>query len=183
MDKILYSHNDYWAKRPLFDAIDYGCNMVEADLIYSFLKPRCSHSWRPLPCLYYGTLEDTYLKPMYQMCIDGKYTSENPIWMYVEPKTFNPLLIKPLYKLLKKYQHLAMRYTISVQDRYIHQWLRGVWLRYFMKKYKDELNLIDKKWELPNYYEIDRVDLYENTLVRRIGKQITYFLRGVFGNE
>lgn len=30
--KPIHSHNDYWRKRPLLDALLYGCNSVEADI-------------------------------------------------------------------------------------------------------------------------------------------------------
>lgn len=32
--KPLHSHNDYWRKQPLFDALSYGCQSVEGDIWY-----------------------------------------------------------------------------------------------------------------------------------------------------
>ena len=57
-----FAHNDYWHKRPLFDALDNGFSHIEADiflrnkkLIVAHILPRFKKK---------RTLEELYLKPL-----------------------------------------------------------------------------------------------------------------------
>jgi len=128
-----YAHNVYWAKNPVQDTIDNNLEALEFDLVYRMLdgKIYCSHSYRPLPCMYYGKLEK-YLSEISEVKEKIKY-------VILEPKTFNPFLMKPLYELLYRYKKVMPNfiYVMSVQyKKGPHQWLRGLWLKIFFKRYR-----------------------------------------------
>src|ERR1700753_3540208 len=57
-----YAHNDYWHKRPLFDALDNGFTYIEADIYERDGSLIVAHI---LPGLNpHRTLESLYLKPL-----------------------------------------------------------------------------------------------------------------------
>lgn len=158
---LLHSHNDYWCKRPLWDAIAYGCNMIEADIIYFNDKLMISHSWRPLESMYCGELEKTYLFPLYNYC---SLNPDKEMWMYVEFKDSNDHIIDLLYNLFKKYIISNMHYTISAQNKEWYQKPRFKTAMKFYSKYKNELNLTWKTTELAMQYQIIPVDLYPKSI-------------------
>ena len=97
---LLHSHNDYWCQHPLWDAIAYGCNKVEAYIIYFNKKCMISHSWRHLAFMYYGKLEKTYFSPLYNYC---SLNPDNDMWMHIEFKDSGVHIIPLLYTLFRKY--------------------------------------------------------------------------------
>ena len=115
---LLHSHNDYWCKRPLWDAIEYGCNMIEADIIYCNKNLMLSHSWRPFEFLCYGELEKTYLQPLRQYCLDNP---QKEMWMYVEYKDSDERINALLYNLFSEYKINNLHYTISAQSETWYQ--------------------------------------------------------------
>lgn len=181
METIIYSHNDNHCKTHcLYKAIHFGVNMVESDIIYSRFKVQCTSAWYPWPLKYIGTLEEVYCKELYNLAVHDKLPTI-PFWLYLDVKTFNPLLWKPLYNVLKKYQHPAIRYCISTQDRYFYQKPRKWWLKVFMNRYRDELGLIDKRYEMEQQYNIIRVDMYEEDFWLHLKNKIKEFLKKIFG--
>jgi len=159
--KIVYSHNDYWCKHQIYDAIAYGCDMVEADIIYMNNKIILSHSWRPFSFMCYGNLEDNYLKPLSQFCKDNP---DKTMWMYVEFKDSNKHIIELLHKLFKQYQTKNLRYTVSALGSKWYQKKRYETAMKFYKKYKDEFSLLWKETELEQQYQVISVDLYPESI-------------------
>ncbi|MCX8122712.1 MAG: hypothetical protein N3F66_00935 [Spirochaetes bacterium] len=158
---LLHSHNDYWCKRPLWDAIDYGCNMIEADIIYLNKKLMLSHSWRPFTWMCYGELEKTYLKPLSQYC---QQNPDKEMWMYVEYKDSDENINDLLYHLFKNYSIANLHYTISAQNEKWYQKGRYKTAMKFYNMYKEELQLKWKTTELAQEYEIKKVDLFPDSI-------------------
>lgn len=95
-----FSHNDYWRGRPLFDALSYRFNCVEADLWLIDGELYVAHDRpEPSPAI---TFENLYLKPLagYIRAQDGKVypESDRPFYLMVDCKTPG----EPLYEVLKK---------------------------------------------------------------------------------
>ncbi|MEO6232108.1 MAG: phosphatidylinositol-specific phospholipase C/glycerophosphodiester phosphodiesterase family protein [Ferruginibacter sp.] len=106
-----YAHNDYWHKRPLFDALDNGFTYVEADVYLRRGKLIVAHI---LPFLSKNrTLEDTYLKPLAACVAD---TSRNdaagthPLTLMIDIKSGGNETYTALKVLLSKYQHMLSAY-------------------------------------------------------------------------
>lgn len=95
-----FSHNDYWRDKPLFDALDYGFNCVEADLWLIDGELYVAHD-RPEPnnAIVFSEL---YLKPLAERIKSngGKvYAGSNrPFLLMVDCKTNG----EEMYPLLKK---------------------------------------------------------------------------------
>jgi Glycerophosphoryl diester phosphodiesterase family len=108
-----YAHNDYWHKRPLFDALDNGFSFVEADVYLRNNKLIVAHI---LPCFKKKrTLEDLYLKPLLNyMSSDNKnlFKLKNcPVTLMIDiksnaTKTYNALIL-----LLDKYKSILSEYN------------------------------------------------------------------------
>lgn len=158
---LLHSHNDYWCTRPLWDAIEYGCNMVEGDIIYLHNKLMLSHSWRPFRFMCYGELEETYLNSIHQYCTDNP---QKELWMYVEYKDSNEKINDILYNLFLNYQIANLHYTISAQNEKWYHKKRFKTAMKFYANYKDELHLLWKTTELVEQYEIKKVDLFPKSI-------------------
>lgn len=176
--KILYSHNCYKAKRPIEDSFEAGCNMLEADVVYLNDKVMLSHGWVPFECMCHGELEEVFLKPLFNMAVSNNLPKN--FWLYVEIKTGDLDIVKPLYRLLRKYKHKKINLCMSVQDRYPTQKCRAKVLAVFMENYKEELNILNKKTELPEKYEISDIDVYEKTLWDKVRRQATLIFRKLF---
>ena len=151
-----YSHNSFFCNDPVYDTLRNNLDALEFDLMYRMFSKNiyCSHSWRPLNCMYYGKLE-RYLFECYGIA----KKREKVLYFIIEPKTCNPLMMEPLYKLLNKYRHEKIIYVMSVQyKKGPHQWLRGLWLKRFFRLYKEKLGILDKRLETDLH---EQVDLYE----------------------
>jgi len=96
--KYRKSHNDEWCKNPIADALKAGCNIIEVDLVWSWGEIQASHSWRPFPFLYKGTLEDLYLT-----CGRVHALSGYGVTLYFDFKCASAHLVYSLGLLLKKY--------------------------------------------------------------------------------
>jgi hypothetical protein len=108
-----FAHNDYWHKRPLFDALENGFTYIEADiyerdgrLIVAHLFPELSYS---------RTLENLYLKPLldYVNKNNGKvYTGYNhPVTLMIDIKSDAERTYSVLKPLLQKYSEILSRYS------------------------------------------------------------------------
>src|ERR1700760_4977394 len=83
-----YAHNDYWHKRPLYDALDNGFTNIEADIYLRDDKLVVAHM---LPRLrMQKTLDSLYLKPIVA-CINGTNRNGNcpdfPIMLMIDIKS------------------------------------------------------------------------------------------------
>lgn len=107
-----YAHNDYWHKRPLFDALDNGYTYIEADIflrdgnlivthIFPFLRKK-------------RTLEKLYLKPLFDYITanndDGNLDYTYPITLMVDIKSDADKTYKTLKPLLEKYKSILSGY-------------------------------------------------------------------------
>jgi len=106
-----FAHNDYWHKRPLFDALDNGFSHIEADiflrnkkLIVAHILPRFKKK---------RTLEDLYLKPL-QECISGKNKDIPfplyPLTLMIDIKSDSNKTYASLNELLQKYKSILSSY-------------------------------------------------------------------------
>ena len=106
-----FAHNDYWHKRPLFDALDNGFTHVEADIYLRNGKLIVAHI---LPMLEKSrTLESLYLAPLMD-CINGKNTLATrpvaPITLMIDIKSNANKTYAALEVLLNKYRSVISGY-------------------------------------------------------------------------
>src|SRR5450432_2125763 len=59
-----YAHNDYWHKRPLFDALENGFTYIEADVYLRHSHLLVAH--RPPFLRKHHTIEVMYLDPLFK---------------------------------------------------------------------------------------------------------------------
>src|SRR5450432_4920900 len=59
-----YAHNDYWHKRPLFDALENGFTYIEADVYLRNSKLLVAHRPPFLKLRRKHTIESLYLNPL-----------------------------------------------------------------------------------------------------------------------
>ncbi len=137
-----YSHNAYWNKNPVGDTIYAGLDAIEFDIVYSLLRKTiyCSHSWKPLDCMYYGSLN----KNLFFIKLNNEQKSKKIKYVIIESKSFW-INQKKLHSIMKRYFPLDIVYVMSVQNKYFWQKPRQLWLNSFYKKYKKELAILDKR--------------------------------------
>jgi len=104
-----FAHNDYWHKRPLYDALDNGYTHIEADVYLRRGQLLVSH----LPPFFSKkrTLEALYLKPLmaYAQTADSQ-----PITLMIDVKSKAQPTYEALEQLLQNYQGLISTYTAGV---------------------------------------------------------------------
>lgn len=106
-----FSHNDYWRDRPLFDALDYRFNCVEADLWLIDGELYVAHD-RPEanPAIRFSEL---YLKPLAERikANGGKVYpgSDRPFFLMIDCKTSGEEMYPLLKQELEVYQDLFCR--------------------------------------------------------------------------
>jgi len=152
-----YSHNDYWAKNQIADALKKGITAFEADIVYVGGEIMLSHSWRPTKSLCHGSLEKDYLVPLHLMAEVGR-----EVTLIIEPKSIRKGMLEDLFNLLLKYRHINLTVITGVQYRWFFQHKRLVWMydfhRYCMNRgwmvrtydkrletdYRDQVNVYPK---------------------------------------
>ncbi len=103
-----FSHNDYWRARPLFDALDYGFNCVEADLWLIGGELYVAHD-RPNPdtSIVFSKL---YLKPLVERIQKngGKVypAGDRPFSLMIDCKTDGEEIYPVIKKQLEPYREL-----------------------------------------------------------------------------
>ncbi len=100
-----YAHNDYWHKHPLFDALGNGFTHVEADVYLRHSKLLVAH--KPPLLRKHNTIEDLYLKPLYNRFINNSgnvQTSMDTIVLMVDIKSNAEKTYLALKELLKDYE-------------------------------------------------------------------------------
>ena len=100
-----YAHNDYWHKRPLYDALDNGFTHIEADIYLRDGQLVVAHV---LPRLRMRkTLDSLYLKPLVG-CIDGTNRGitcpDFPVMLMIDIKSGARDTYIALKQLLEKYR-------------------------------------------------------------------------------
>ena len=100
--KKAHSHNDYTRHRPLQDALDHGFISVEADILLKNGKLFVGHSKMDLLKANISTLEESYLKPLYERFQKNGgtiYPGKNaPFYLWIDIK----YAADEVYDILKK---------------------------------------------------------------------------------
>jgi hypothetical protein len=141
-----YAHNDYWHKRPLYDALDNGFTHIEADIYLRDGQLVVAHV---LPRLRMRkTLDSLYLKPLIG-CIDGTNRSitcpDYPVMLMIDIKSGANDTYLALKQLLEKYRPYlsSCRHGEFIQGK-ITIVLTGHKPIALMKKENDRLAFIDE---------------------------------------
>lgn len=106
-----HSHNDYWRKRPLYDALECGFCSVEADIFLvggTLLVGHEPHELHPE-----RTLERLYLEPLRARARQarGKIYPEAPFFfLLIDIKSEARATYEALHQLLARYDDLFTRY-------------------------------------------------------------------------
>jgi hypothetical protein len=105
-----FAHNDYWHKRPLYDALDNGFTHIEADVYLRHGRLIVAHI---LPVLRRKkNLEDMYLKPL-QDCVNGTSSQtcpKYPLMLMIDIKSGAEQTYRKLEVLLEKYKNIISGY-------------------------------------------------------------------------
>jgi len=107
-----YAHNDYWQKRPLFDALENGYTHIEVDIFYVGSEFIVAHLF---PFFRSGkTLENLYLKPIYTHITKNKgrvYANyDQPVILMIDIKMNGNKTYLALKELLAKYKAILTSY-------------------------------------------------------------------------
>lgn len=111
-----YAHNDYWQKRPLWDALDNGYTHIEVDIFKVADEFVVAHL---IPFFRQGkTLESMYLQPLYERIQKNKgyvYPGySQPITLMVDIKLNGESTYRSLKRLLKRYRSILTSYENGV---------------------------------------------------------------------
>jgi len=105
-----FAHNDYWHKRPLYDALDNGYTHIEADIYLRGGKLVVAHM---LPIFKkQKTLERLYFEPLAD-CINGKNQIScpaYPVMLMIDIKSDANRTYEALEVLLEKYKSIISGY-------------------------------------------------------------------------
>lgn len=106
-----FAHNDYWHKRPLYDALNNGYMHVEADIYLRNNKLIVAHV---LPFFKKKkTLEQLYLKPLLETINGTNKEISCPVYsitLMVDIKSDGDKTYLKLCELLSKYKHILTSY-------------------------------------------------------------------------
>ncbi len=99
-----YSHNDYWNKHPLSDALDKGYTYLEADIFLSGGKLVVAHTlpaWKKRK-----TLEELYFEPLQTYLVNRHpvFGNQPDITLMIDIKTDAEATYRELSLLLEKYR-------------------------------------------------------------------------------
>jgi len=109
-----HSHNDYWRKRPLYDALECGFCSVEADIFLVDGKLLVGHETHELRSE--RTLESLYLEPLRRRArqFRGKIHPDAPhFYLLIDIKSDAQATYNALHKTLEQYDDLFTRYEGS----------------------------------------------------------------------
>ncbi|WP_184542169.1 phosphatidylinositol-specific phospholipase C/glycerophosphodiester phosphodiesterase family protein [Mucilaginibacter sp. FT3.2] len=110
-----FAHNDYWHKRPLYDALDNGFTNIEADIYLRGNKLIVAHI---LPIFKkQKTLERLYLGPL-MACINGTNKDIKcptyPLTLMIDIKSDADKTYEALEQILEKYRPILSGYENGV---------------------------------------------------------------------
>jgi len=100
-----YAHNDYWHKRPLFDALDNGFTHIEADVFLRHSRLLVAH-WPPFLKRRH-TIEGLYLRPLLKRLTNTNgqvQTSLDTIVLMIDIKSNGKKTYAALRKVLNSYK-------------------------------------------------------------------------------
>ncbi len=103
-----YAHNDYWHKRPLYDALNNGFSYVEADVFLRNDQLIVAHT---MPV--FGkkkTLEQLYLKPLSEYAALQSENDRYPVTLMIDIKSGATKTYEALLQLLEKYRSILSSY-------------------------------------------------------------------------
>jgi len=110
-----FAHNDYWHKRPLYDALDNGYTHIEADIYLRKGKLIVAHLF-PL-FKRHRTLERLYLDPL-SACINGSNVQASrmvyPLMLMIDIKSNANKTYEALSAVLEKYRSILSGYENGV---------------------------------------------------------------------
>ncbi|OOQ56805.1 phosphatidylinositol-specific phospholipase C/glycerophosphodiester phosphodiesterase family protein [Mucilaginibacter pedocola] len=141
-----FAHNDYFHKRPLYDALDNGFTHLEADIYLRNGKLVVAHI---LPMLEkHRTLENLYLQPLAD-CINGKNALAQrplaPVTLMIDIKSNANKTYEVLEVALNKYKNLISGYENGVYvQRAINIVITGNKPYKLMKAERSRLAFIDE---------------------------------------
>jgi hypothetical protein len=105
-----FAHNDYWHKRPLYDALDNGFTHLEADVFLRHSRLLVAHR---LPLIRLkrkrNTIEGLYLKPLFNRLTNTNeqvQTSLDTIVLMIDIKSNGEKTYNALRKVLNKYKSI-----------------------------------------------------------------------------
>jgi len=102
-----FAHNDYWHKRPLFDALENGFRYIEADIFLLHDRLIVAHTF---PFFKSDrTLDRLYLKPLANY-IKNHPDDDYPITLMIDIKTSGNNTYEALKPLLDKYADIISGY-------------------------------------------------------------------------
>lgn len=110
-----FAHNDYWHKRPLYDALDNGYTHIEADIYLRRGKLVVAHMF-PL-FKRHRTLERLYLDPIAAYINDSNGRASHPVaplMLMIDIKSEANKTYEALSALLKKYKNILSVYEEGV---------------------------------------------------------------------
>jgi len=100
-----FAHNDYWHKRPLYDAMDNGFTHIEADVYLRRSKLVVAH--KPPILRRRNTIEGLYLKPLFTYLSNTDKlapTSLDTMVLMIDIKSNGRKAYSALNKILNKYK-------------------------------------------------------------------------------
>jgi len=106
------SHNDYWQKEPLFQALSMGFMYIEADIHMIRGELYVSHK-RPWRLRNAATLEQLYLDPLFQIFQQQGFffaDAKTPLTLMIDIKTEAEETYRVLMEKIKPYQKMLTRY-------------------------------------------------------------------------
>lgn len=104
-----YAHNDYWHKRPLFDALDNGFTNIEADIYLRHSRLLVMHRPPIFKLRHKKTIEGLYLQPLLARLSDSHnraQTSLDTIVLMIDIKSKGERTYTALKKVLHTYKDL-----------------------------------------------------------------------------
>ncbi|NCD69779.1 phosphatidylinositol-specific phospholipase C/glycerophosphodiester phosphodiesterase family protein [Mucilaginibacter agri] len=108
-----FAHNDYWHKRPLYDALDNGYTHIEADVYLRNGRLVVAHM---LPIFKRSrTLERLYFEPL-EECINGKNQTcpEYPVMLMIDIKSEANKTYEALEQVFNKYRSIISGYENGI---------------------------------------------------------------------
>ncbi len=141
-----FAHNDYWHKRPLYDALDNGFTNIEADIYLRGNKLIVAHM---MPIFRrHQTLEKLYLAPLAD-CINGTNKEIKcptyPLTLMIDIKSDADKTYGALQVLLEKYRPILSGYDDGVYtQRQVTVVITGNKPYALIKAQKNRLAFIDE---------------------------------------
>lgn len=113
----VHSHNDYWQKRPFWNAYEHGLGSIEADTYLKNGQILIGHNPEDLNDSI--TLQKMYLEPLSQLLkannsLPFKSNHAKHLQLMIEMKSVGDSEIYPLISLLEKYPEIAHNKNLSV---------------------------------------------------------------------